>query len=125
MVENIDSKLDVIMNAIASLWHRTIVIGKIIEVLHNDGASVIEPSRAYKIQNSEETTLPLIQQDLLVLQRKKPRVSLLDKFDGTGSKFWDFINQIRLITFLQPERYPTKKACVRLLGTLVTKQALS
>jgi hypothetical protein len=127
MAESLDSKLDAIMNALASLSHRTAEIEGVMAGLHSDGASVIAPSRVYQPQNSapEEATLPSIQQDPAVLQRKEPRVSLPDKFDGTRSKFRGFVNQIRLITVLQPERYPTEEARVGLVGTLLTGQALS
>jgi hypothetical protein len=124
MAESLDSKLDAIMNALASLSHRTAEIEGVMAGLHSDGASVIAPSRVYQPQNSapEGATLPSIQQDPAVLQRKEPRVSLPDKFDGTRSKFRGFVNQIRLITVLQPERYSTEEA---LVGTLLTGQALS
>lgn len=56
---------------------------------------------------------------------KEPQVSLPEKFDGTRSKFRGFINQVRLITILQPQRYPTDVARVGLVGTLLTGQALS
>jgi hypothetical protein len=56
---------------------------------------------------------------------RKPRISLPKKFDGTRSKFQGFVNQVRLITILQPERYPTKQSRVGLIGTLLTGQALS
>ena len=35
----------------------------------------------------------------------EPKVSLPEKFDGTRSHFRGFINQIRLIIRLQPQRY--------------------
>ena len=60
-----------------------------------------------------------------MLQRKWPRVSLPDKFDGTHYKFRGFVNQIGLITTLQPERSPMKEAHVGLVGTLLTWQILS
>ena len=53
---------------------------------------------------------------------KEPRVSLPEKFDGTCSKFRGFVNQVRLITMLQPQRYLAR---VGLVGTLLTGQALS
>ena len=56
---------------------------------------------------------------------KEPRVSLLEKFDGTRSKFRGFVNQGQLITILQPQRYPTNTTRVELVGTLLTGQALS
>lgn len=127
MAENLESKLDAIMNALALLSHRTAEIEGVMAGLHSDGVSGIAPSRAYQPQNSapEEVALPSIQQDPGVLHRKEPRVSLPDKFDGTRSKFRGFVNQIRLITVLQPERYPTEEARVGLVGTLLTGQALS
>ena len=125
MAESLDSKLDAIMNTLASLSHRTAEIEGVMASLHNDGASVVASSRVYQAQNSEEITLHLIQHDPVVLQRKEPRVSLPNKFDGTRSKFRGFVNQIRLITTLQPDRYPTEEARVGLVGTLLTGQALS
>ena len=56
---------------------------------------------------------------------KEPRVSLPEKFDDTRSKFRGFVNQVQLITILQPQRYPTDATCVGLVGTLLTRQALS
>ena len=58
-------------------------------------------------------------------EAKEPQVSLPEKFDGTRSKFWGFVNQVRLITILQPQRYPTDATRVGLVGTLLTGQALS
>ena len=127
MAESLESKLDAIMNALASLSHRTAEIEGVMAGLHSDGAPGIAPSRIYQPQSSapEEAALPSVRQDPVVLQRKEPRVSLPDKFDGTRSKFRGFVNQIRLITVLQPERYPTEEARVGLVGTLLTGQALS
>ena len=73
----------------------------------------------------EEVAQPLIRQGSIIQQRKEPRVSLLDKFDETRSKFRGFVNQIKLITALQAERYPTEESRVGLIGTLLTGQALS
>jgi hypothetical protein len=56
---------------------------------------------------------------------RKPRVSLHKKFDSTRSKFQGFVNQVQLITILQPERYPTEQSRVGIIGTLLTEQALS
>ena len=91
---------------------------------HNNGASIIAPFRAYHAQNFEEVTLPSIQQDPVVLQRNEPWINLHDKFDGTRSKFWGFVNQLRLITVLQLERYPTEETHDGLVGTLQTWQTL-
>ena len=54
-----------------------------------------------------------------------PKVSLPDKFDGTRSKYRGFVNQLRLIFQLQPDRYPDGRTQVGLLGTLLTGPALS
>jgi hypothetical protein len=117
MAQSLESKLDAIMNALASLSHRTAEIEKVMAGLHSDGASGIAPSRVYQPQSSapEEAALPSVQQNPIVLQRKEPRVSFPDKFDGTRSKFRGFVNQIRLITVLRPERYPTEEARVGLV----------
>ena len=98
MAESLESKVDAIMNALASLSHRTAGIEGVMAGLHNDGASRIAPSRVYQPQSSaaEEAALHLVRQDPVVLQQKEPRVSLPDKFDGTRSKFRGFVNQIRL-----------------------------
>ena len=75
---------------------------------------------------SEEGVPPVIQQDNLHIQQcKEPQISMPEKFDGTRSKFRGFINQVQLITILQPERYPTKESKVGLVGTLLTGSALS
>ena len=127
MAENLESKLDTIMNTLVTLSHRTAEIEGVMAGLHNNGASGIAQPRIHQSQTTvaEEAALPLIQQNPVVQQRKEPRVSLPDKFDGTRSKFRGFVNQIRLITVLQPGRYPTEESRVGLVGTLLTGQALS
>lgn len=56
---------------------------------------------------------------------KEPRVSLPDKFDGDRTKLRDFVNQIRLVFRLQPQRYSTEEIQVGFIGTLLTGTALS
>lgn len=56
---------------------------------------------------------------------KEPRVSLPEKFDGDRTKLRDFVNQIRLVFRLQPQRYSTEETRVGLIGTLLTGTALS
>ena len=127
MAESLESKLDAIMNALATLSHRTAEIEGVMAGLHNDGALGIAQARVHQSPNfvPEEAAPPSVRQEPVVQQRKEPRVSLPDKFDGTRSKFRGFVNQIRLITALQPERYPTEESRVGLVGTLLTGQALS
>jgi len=123
MTDTLESKLDSIMNNLATLSQRTGEIEGVIAMLHNHGAQ----SRIHQPQTPapEEAALPLVRQDPSIQQRKEPRISLPDKFDGTRSKFRGFVNQIRLITALQPDRYPTEESRVGLVGTLLTGQALS
>ena len=56
---------------------------------------------------------------------KKPRIVLPEKFDGTQSKFRDFVNHIRLIFCLQAQRYPTAEIQIGLIGSLLTGAAFS
>ena len=56
---------------------------------------------------------------------KEPQVCFSEKFNGTCSKFWGFVNQVRLINILQPQRYSTNAALVGSVGTLLTEQTLS
>ena len=53
----------------------------------------------------------------------EPKVSLPEKFDGTRSRFRGFINQIRLIIRLQPQRYGDGLRQVGLVGTLLSGPA--
>ena len=65
------------------------------------------------------------QQALQPTPPKEPRVNLLEKFDGTRSKFWGFVNHIRLVFRLQPRQHPTGASQVGLIGTLLSRVALS
>ena len=56
---------------------------------------------------------------------KEPRIVLSEKFDGTQSKFQDFVNHIRLIFRLQAQRYPTAEIQIGLIGSLLTGAAFS
>ena len=53
----------------------------------------------------------------------EPKVSLPEKFDGTRSHFRGFVNQIRLIIRLQPQRYADDFRQVGLVGTLLSGAA--
>jgi hypothetical protein len=52
-------------------------------------------------------------------QPKEPRISLLDKFDGTRSKFQGFVNQVHLVIQLHLHRYPTGPIQVGFINTLL------
>src|SRR4051794_34453283 len=56
---------------------------------------------------------------------KEPRISLPEKFDGDRTKLRDFVNKIRLVFRLQPQRYSTEEVQVGFIGTLLTETALS
>ena len=126
MAENLETKLDAIMSTLAALSHKIAEIEGVMAGLHDDGAFVTSQSRVHQPHNSvpEEAALPSVRQEPMVQQRKKPQVSLPDKFNGSRFKFRGFINQIRLRTALQAERYPTEESRVGLVGTLFRGQAL-
>lgn len=63
--------------------------------------------------------------DLAPQAPKEPRVSLPEKFDGDRTKLRDFVNQIRLVFRLQPQRYSTEEIQVGFIGTLLAGTALS
>ncbi|CAG8768511.1 7720_t:CDS:1, partial [Dentiscutata heterogama] len=54
-----------------------------------------------------------------------PKISLPDKFNRSHMNFRGFLNQIRLIIRLQPQRYPNDATQVGLLGSLLTGSALA
>ena len=56
---------------------------------------------------------------------REPKISLPAKFDGTRSLFRGFLNQVRLVIQLHPNRYPTDAARVGLVGTLLCGTALA
>ena len=125
MTESFESKFDALMNAINALSTR---LAEVEGVTYNNSSSGTTSTRGHPSFTSvpEEVVPPVIRQDTLhIQQRKEPRVSLPEKFDGTRSKFRGFINQVQLITMLQPDRYPTEESKVGLVGTLLTGSALS
>ena len=124
-MESPESKFDTIFNAINALSARLMEVEG---VVHNTSSVGAASARVYQVHASmpEEIVPPVIQQETTHnQQRKEPRVSLPEKFDGTRSKFRGFINQVRLVTMLQPQRYPTEESRVGFVGTLFTGQALS
>ena len=129
MVDSTESKLDAIINALNFLSVRTTELEGIFSKLQSDTKpSMIPPvvQSLPQVSASKDMVAPMFQQDSPpIQQRKEPRVSLPEKFDGTRSNFRGFVNQIRLITFLQPERYPIDESRVGLVGTLLIGQALS
>ena len=89
-----------------------------------------------KAQQHEELSRQVQQLELLVLSLrqqgstsqsfiKEPKISLPAKFDGTRSQFRGFLNQVRLVINMHPNRYPTDASRVGLVGTLLTGTALA
>jgi hypothetical protein len=64
------------------------------------------------------------QQQLALSSRvKEPRIAMPERFDGTKTEYRGFVNQVRQIISLHPNRYPTGRAQVGLIGSLLTKTA--
>ena len=55
----------------------------------------------------------------------EPKISLLEKFDGTRSKFRGFLQQVKLFLRLHPLRYPNGATQVGFIGALLSGNALS
>ena len=56
---------------------------------------------------------------------KEPWIVLSEKFDGTRSKFRDFVNHFRLIFHLQAQRYPMAEIQIGFIGSLLIGAAFS
>jgi hypothetical protein len=131
MVDSHELKLDVVLKAIEALTVRTGALENLASgVATSLGAEIPQPMQHVAVEGP--TPLPsqgnnCFHQNLDggATKYREPRVSLPEKFDGTRSKFQGFVNQVRLITILQLERYPTEQLRVGLVGILLTKQALS
>ena len=79
-----------------------------------------------RVHQLEAMVLSLRQQDSTYQNLpKEPKISLPGKFDGTRSQFRGFLNQVRLVIHMHPNRYPTDASRVGLVGTLLTGTALA
>ena len=85
MTKTFESKLDTVIDTLATLSQRIAKIEGVVTRLH-DGASGIAQSRSHQSQASA----PMVQEDRRVRQQKEPWISLPDKFDCTRSKFQTF-----------------------------------
>ena len=93
--------------------------------------------RAEKAQQYEELSQRVHQLEATILSLREqasgaqnsprePKISLPAKFnDGTRSLFQGFLNQVRLVIQLHPNRYPTDVARVGLVGTLLCGTTLA
>ena len=70
MAENLESKLDAIMSAFATLSLRTSEIEGVMAGLHNNEAFGIAQSRIYQSQTTapKEVAMPLVRQDPTIQQ---------------------------------------------------------
>lgn len=127
-----NSKLDTIMAALSAMNIERERMFKQTEEL-NSRLCGLEAKLQQSIHQTSATTMQIgssssLQAPAVPLHPsdvKEPRISLPEKFDGTRSKFRGFVNQVRLIFLLQPQRYTTDATRIGLVGTLLTGQALS
>jgi hypothetical protein len=128
MADSHESKLDAVLRVIEALTAKTGTLENFVtRVGTSSGAG---PTQHVAVESSTLLSSHIIDCSNQVLNRgaanlKEPRVNLSEKFDGTRSKFQGFVNQVRFITILQPECYPTDQSRVELVGTLLIGQALS
>lgn len=136
MFESKDARLATVLSALEALTTRTELLAKQNQELFmamSDGQGreplhssqqVVSPRPTFQ----ESVGVPSQSggsSSSTMLEVKEPRISLPEKFDGTRSKFRGFVNQVRLVFILQPQRYPTDVSRVGLVGTLLSGQALS
>jgi hypothetical protein len=125
-----ESKLDAVLKAIEALTARTGALENLASRIGTSPrAKIPQPTQHVAIEGP--TPLPSQGNGCScqyldgAAKYREPRISLLEKFDGTRSKFRGFVNQVQLITILQPESYPIEQSRVGLVGTFLTEQALS
>jgi hypothetical protein len=58
-------------------------------------------------------------------QPKEPWINLPNKFDGTCSKFRNFVNQVCLVIQLHLHQYPTGLTQIGFISTLLSSMALA
>jgi len=73
------------------------------------------------LQNQPPPPTPVL--PALAMVAPEPKISLLEKFDGTHLKFRGFVSQVRLIMQLHPRRYFDDTTRVRFIRTLLTGTA--
>jgi len=70
-----------------------------------------------RLQNQPPPLAPVL--PALAMVTLEPKISLLEKFDGTRVKFRGFVSQVRLIMQLHPRRYFDDTTRVGFIGTLL------
>jgi hypothetical protein len=131
MADSHESKINAVLKTIEALTAKT----EALEILASGvgiipGAEILQSMQHIAIEGP--IPLPSLKNNCSnqnldggTAKYREPKVSLSEKFDGTQSKFWGFVNQIWLITILQPKRYPIEQSQFGLVGILLTGQALS
>ena len=119
------SELDMLTNKFVALEHENQrLIGDLQHVSAEKAQQYEELSQ--RVHQLEATILSLREQASRAQNSpREPKISLPAKFDGTRSLFRGFLNQVRLVIQLHPNRYPTDAARVGLVGTLLCGTALA
>jgi hypothetical protein len=131
MADSHESKLDAVFKTIEALTARTGALENLASKVGTSlGAEIPQSTQHVTVEGpsplpSQGNNCSNQNLDGGAAKYREPRVSLPKKFDDTRSKFRGFVNQVRLITILQPERYPTEQSQVGLVGTLLIGQSRS
>ena len=101
------SELDMLTNKFVALEHENQrLIGDLQHVSAEKAQQYEELSQ--RVHQLEATILSLREQASGAQNSpREPKISLPAKFDGTRSLFRGFLNQVRLVIQLHPNRYPT------------------
>jgi hypothetical protein len=127
MADSHESKLDAVLKAIEALTARTGALENLASWIGISPEAEI-PQSMQHVAVEDPTPLPSQRNNYFnqnldgsATKYREPRISLPEKFDDTCSKFRGFVNQVWLITILQPKRYPTEQSRVGLIGNLLTR----
>jgi hypothetical protein len=86
---------------------------------HLQQENVVLRDSVTRLQNQPPSLAPIL--PALAMVAPEPKISLLEKFDGTRLKFRSFVSQVRLIMQLQPRRYFDDTTRVGFVGTVLTR----
>mgnify|MGYP000471058964 CR=1 FL=1 len=108
------SELDMLMNKFVALEHEN---QRLLEDLQHVTAEKAQQYEelSQRVRQLEATILSLREQmSGAQSSPREPKISLLANFDGTRSLFRGFLNQVRFVIQLHPNRYPNDVAHVGL-----------
>ena len=110
------SELDMLTNKFVALHHENQSLLGDLQHLTAEKAQQYE-ELSQRVQQLEATILALREQTLGAQNSpREPKISLPAMFDGTRSLFRGFLNQVRLVIQIHPNRYPIGAAHVGLVG---------